>query len=271
MIRTSMRLCRGLSRGFKKIAVPFDESEFKYTPKLNFLECPDKIETFRVIDLEGEVVSKAYDNLDFKELNKIYEYLVRVEIIDDILLKSQRQGKISFYMTSFGENATVLGITSSLKPQDQIFTQYREQAAFVWRGFTINQMIAQCAGNRNDPASGRQMPIHYTAASLNIHCISSPLATQIPQAAGAGYGFKISKEDKIAVCFFGEGTSSEGDFHAGMNFAATLGSQTLFVCRNNKYAISTSSGRHGTHSSRAVQDRRSGGSRSGLRNENNKS
>jgi 2-oxoisovalerate dehydrogenase E1 component alpha subunit len=100
-------------------------------------------------------------------------------------------------------------------------------------------MIAQCAGNKNDPASGRQMPVHYSAKSLNIHCVSSPLATQIPQAAGAGYAFRISGEDKIAVTFFGEGTTSEGDFHSAMNFGATLNCQTLFICRNNKYAIST--------------------------------
>ena len=68
------------------------------------------------------------------------------------------------------------------------------------------------------------------------------LATQIPQASGAGYGYKIRNEDRIAATYFGEGTASEGDFHAGLNFAATLGAQTLFMCRNNKYAISTSSG-----------------------------
>ena len=211
-----------------------------------------KIETFRVIDLEGNVVSKEYDNVDYGILNKIYEYMVRVEIIDDILLKSQRQGKISFYMTSFGENATVLGITAAIKDTDMIFPQYREQAAYVWRGYTIDQMLAQCAGNKNDPTCGRQMPIHYVAGQYHIQCISSPLATQIPHAAGAGYAFRIADEDRVAVTFFGEGTSSEGDFHAGMNFGSTLKCQTLFVCRNNKYAISTSSGRFRITLRRAV-------------------
>lgn len=236
------RLFNGVSRGFKKTLRTFNESEYKYTGSLNFVKMGDTIETFRVIDLDGNVVAPKYDNIEPTLLNKIYDYLVRVEIIDDILLKSQRQGKISFYMTSFGENATVLGVAASLKFEDVIYTQYREQAAFVWRGFTIDEMIAQCAGNKNDPGFGRQMPIHYTAERLNLQCISSPLATQIPHAAGAGYSYRINKEDKVAVTFFGEGTSSEGDFHAGMNFAATLRCQTLFICRNNKYAISTSSG-----------------------------
>lgn len=231
-----------ISRGFKKGLKPFNEKEYKYTGKLGFQPLDKIIETFRVMDLEGNVVAKEYDNVDPKLLTKIYEYMVRVEIIDDILLKSQRQGKVSFYMTSFGENATVLGVTAALKDEDMIYGQYREQASFVWRGFSIDEMISQCAGNLNDPASGRQMPVHYTAKRLNMQCISSPLATQIPHAAGAGYSFRIANEDKVAVTFFGEGTTSEGDFHAGMNFGATLKCQTLFVCRNNKYAISTSSG-----------------------------
>ena len=240
--RTSNVFMRNIRRVYTKVANKFNEKEYTYTTKLGFVPGDKTIETFRVIDLEGNVVSPKYENVDKKLLVKIYETMMRLEIIDDILLKSQRQGKISFYMTAFGENATIVGATAALKFEDVIYTQYREQGAFVWRGFTIDEMIAQCAGNKNDPASGRQMPIHYTAARLNMQCISSPLATQIPHAAGAGYSFRINKEDKVAVAFFGEGTSSEGDFHAGLNFAATLKCQTLFICRNNKYAISTSSG-----------------------------
>lgn len=81
------------------------------------------------------------------------------------------------------------------------------------------------------------MPIHYGTAALHYQTISSPLATQIPQAVGAAYGFKIGKEPRIAICYFGEGAASEGDFHAGLNFAATLQAPVIFFCRNNGYAI----------------------------------
>ena len=74
---------------------------------------------------------------------------------------------------------------------------------------------------------------------MNYVTVSSPLATQIPQASGSGYQYRITKQDRIAVTYFGEGAASEGDFHAALNFAATLRSQTLFICRNNMYAIST--------------------------------
>ena len=86
---------------------------------------------------------------------------------------------------------------------------------------------------------GKQMPIHYGSKDLNIVTVSSPLTTQVPQASGAGYNFRVRGDDRIAVTYFGEGAASEGDFHPALNFAATLRCQTLFFCRNNMYAIST--------------------------------
>lgn len=83
------------------------------------------------------------------------------------------------------------------------------------------------------------MPIHYGSKEHNIVTVSSPLCTQVPQASGAGYQYRIKNQDRIAVTYFGDGSASEGDFHSALNFAATLRSQTLFYCRNNMYAIST--------------------------------
>lgn len=83
------------------------------------------------------------------------------------------------------------------------------------------------------------MPVHYCVPELNVVSISSPLGTQIPHASGAGYGFRLNKEDRVAAAYFGDGSASEGDFHTALNFAATLNCQTMFLCRNNKYAIST--------------------------------
>jgi 2-oxoisovalerate dehydrogenase E1 component subunit alpha len=86
---------------------------------------------------------------------------------------------------------------------------------------------------------GRQMPVHYGKASLNVHTISSPLSTQIPQAAGAAYAKRLAGDPGLAVAYFGEGAASEGDFHAALNFASVLDCPTLFFIRNNGYAIST--------------------------------
>lgn len=134
---------------------PFDDSNYKFTHDLAFIKDLGKLETFRIIDLEGNVVSPKHEKVDQDLLIDIYKNMIKTEIIDDILLMAQRQGKISFYMTSFGETATTIGVPAGLKDNDMLFTQYREHGAFIYRGFTLDQMIAQCAGNENDPANGR--------------------------------------------------------------------------------------------------------------------
>lgn len=94
--------------------------------------------------------------------------MIFVDEMDDILLKVKGQGiiklilgKISFYMTSFGEHACIVGSAAALKMEDWVYTQYRQQGAHVWRGFTIDQIINQCIGNSMDGGRGRQMPVHY--------------------------------------------------------------------------------------------------------------
>jgi len=165
--------------------------------------------------------------------------MVRNATMDDVLYNAQRQGRISFYMQAAGEEATMVGSASALQPQDHIFAQYREAGVFLWRGMTVQECADQCFSNEKDLGKGRQMPVHYGHKGINLQTISSPLATQIPQAAGAAYALKRFNKDAIVICYFGEGTASEGDFHAGMNFAATLEVPMIFFCRNNGYAIST--------------------------------
>jgi 2-oxoisovalerate dehydrogenase E1 component alpha subunit len=111
----------------------------------------------------------------------------------------------------------------------------------MWRGWSLEHFANQCFSNALDLGKGRQMPVHYGTAELNFQTISSPLATQIPQASGAAYALKREGSKNIAVCYFGEGAASEGDFHVALNMASTLECPALFFCRNNGYAISTPS------------------------------
>jgi 2-oxoisovalerate dehydrogenase E1 component alpha subunit len=123
--------------------------------------------------------------------------------------------------------------------------QYRELGVLLWRGWGIDAAMAQCFGNEQDMASkGRQMPVHWGSPQHHFHPISSPLATQIPQAAGVAYALRrdpTRRGKNCAAVYFGEGAASEGDFHAGMLFASTIASPTLFIARNNGFAISTPS------------------------------
>lgn len=158
--------------------------------------------------------------------------------MDNILLEIQRQGRISFYITSTGEEGCQVGSVAALEEGDHIFSQYREVGVLLWRNEdNLKQVIDQCFCNKDDPNKGRQMPIHYQSLKDNFHSISSPLANQMPHAVGAAYILK--GKGNIAICYFGEGAASEGDAHAAFNFASTTGSPIIFFCRNNQYAIST--------------------------------
>jgi 2-oxoisovalerate dehydrogenase E1 component alpha subunit len=165
--------------------------------------------------------------------------------MDLLMFEAQRQGRLSFYMVSAGEEGIAIGSASALSPADVIFCQYRESGVYLQRGFTLDQFMNQLFANSKDAGLGRNMPVHYGSKELNIHTISSTLATQIPHAAGAAYALKLQNQQqpetppRIAVCFFGEGAASEGDFHGALNIAATRQVPAIFICRNNGYAIST--------------------------------
>ena len=200
------------------------------------------IPTLKVTNADGTVIKGAtLPKIDEALAKRIYDTCVFTQVLDERMLGAQRQGRISFYMTCIGEEAAVIGSAAALEDKDVILAQYREHAALRYRGFTTEQFMNQMFSNEKDLGKGRQMPIHYGCADLNYHTVSSPLGTQIPQATGVAYSMKMNGDKSVAICYFGEGAASEGDFHAGLNMAATLKAPTLFFCRNNGYAISTPS------------------------------
>lgn len=172
---------------------------------------------------------------------KILNTMQYVRLLDERMVAAQRQGRISFYLACTGEEASTVASAAALEPQDMIMSQYREQGALAYRGFSSQEFMDQMFSNQNEPNKGRQMPIHYGSKKLNFMTISSPLGTQIPQASGYAYGQKMAGLSAVTICYFGEGAASEGDFHAGLNMAAVLNCPAIFFCRNNGYAISTPS------------------------------
>ncbi|KAF1800478.1 thiamine diphosphate-binding protein [Mucor lusitanicus] len=212
-----------------------------FTNTMQFIQKQPTLEAYRVMDHTGTVLNADHDpNLPKEEVLKCYKDMLLLHTMDGILYDAQRQGRISFYMTHYGEEA-MIGSAAALSPEDIVFGQYREAFMLVYRGFTLDEFVNQCFSNELDYGKGRQMPIHYGSKKLNFQTISSPLGTQIPQASGAAYALKMSGANACSLCFFGEGAASEGDFHAGLNMAATLKSPVIFFCRNNGFAISTPS------------------------------
>lgn len=203
--------------------------------------------TYRVMDSDGTIVDASWSASDLapEEIISWYKNMLTISIMDLIMFDAQRQGRISFYMVNAGEEGIAVGSASALIPSDVVFAQYREAGVFAQRGYTLDEFMNQLFANRKDSGKGRNMPVHYGSSKLNIHTISSTLATQIPQAAGSAYALKIqamqnpTAEKRIVACYFGEGAASEGDFHAALNIAATRRCPIVFICRNNGFAIST--------------------------------
>jgi 2-oxoisovalerate dehydrogenase E1 component alpha subunit len=215
----------------------------QFTTKLQFNRATedDAMPTYRVLDQDGVVVdtTAASPDISDEEAIRLYQDMVTVSVMDVIMFDAQRQGRVSFYMVSAGEEGIAVGSASALSPDDPIFAQYRETGIFQHRGFTMDDFMAQLFATKNDPGKGRNMPVHYGSTKYRVHTISSPLATQIPQASGAAYAVRTqdrlnpTAKPRVVACYFGEGAASEGDI------AATRSCPIIFICRNNGYAIST--------------------------------
>eukprot|EP00030_Apusomonadida_sp_AF-17_P003136 a345317_263.p1 GENE.a345317_263~~a345317_263.p1 ORF type:complete len:434 (+),score=196.47 a345317_263:67-1302(+) len=216
--------------------------EAEITTQFSFVIQQKPLPVFRMMNTSGEFeagVDVPEIAKDKSLVLKMYEHMNMTQIMDTFMAKRQRQGSVSFYMTAYGEEATHIGSAAALKDEDVVYAQYRESGVLFWRGFTLDQAMAQCYSTVDDLGKGRQMPVHYGSRAQNFQTISSPLSTQIPQAAGAAYALKRAGKNAVCIVYFGDGAASEGDFHAALNFAATLDAPCLFFCRNNGYAIST--------------------------------
>jgi 2-oxoisovalerate dehydrogenase E1 component alpha subunit len=213
-------------------------------PPAGVLVPPAREELFSLLDDNGHVKkgARAADVPDVsdEDCRRLYRGLLQVRIVDDRMMKLQRQGRLGFYMLSWGEEATHFGGAFPLRASDWIFPSYREPGAAFWRGYSLKDYVNQLFGNGEDPIKGRQMPVHHSVKWCNYVSISSPVGTQIPQATGMAMAAKISKRDDVALVYFGEGTTSTGEFHVGLNFAGVWKAPVIFMCRNNGWAISTS-------------------------------
>ncbi|KAG0368468.1 hypothetical protein BGZ54_001884 [Gamsiella multidivaricata] len=241
-LATSVKAFSTSSMSMKKdrVKVQFPGAiDSHFSQVLEIREKMDPIDTFRVMDTDGKVLDPSLEPDVTEEFAvKIYKDMLTMNALDLILYEAQRQGRISFYMTNAGEEAAV-GSAAALDPEDEIFGQYREAVTLLYRGFTLDQFMNQCYSNVLDLGKGRQMPMHFGSKALHFQTISSPLATQLPQASGAAYAIKRSGRKNCVMCYFGEGAASEGDFHAALNIAATTSCPVIFFCRNNGFAIST--------------------------------
>ncbi len=193
--------------------------------------------TLTLLNEKGQLTAEY--NIPDEILIKAYKTMLVCRLVDERMITLQRQGIITFALSSWGEEACSVGSAAALDSADWMYPQYRENGAIFWRGFTIEQYMHQMFGDAADLTLGRQMPNHFGSRELNVVTVSSPIGTKIPHAAGCAYAMKLLRQPTVAICYFGEGATSEGDFHTGLSFAAVRKVPALFFCRNNGYAIST--------------------------------
>jgi 2-oxoisovalerate dehydrogenase E1 component alpha subunit len=192
----------------------------------------------RALRDDGTIAPEHDPRLSKEDVVSLYRHMVVTRLLDERLVALQRQGRIGFHIGSVGEEAAVLGAAFAMREKDWIFPCYREFGAALLRGLDFQRFIDNMFGNANDTAKGRQMPDHYTSRKAHWISISSPVGTQITQAAGFAWAAKIQKKDLVTLVYFGDGATSSADFHNALNFAGVFRIPTVFFCRNNGWAIS---------------------------------
>ncbi len=171
----------------------------------------------------------------------LYRQMARLRATDQKMLNLQRQGRIGFYGTAFGEEAAVIGSGAALEKEDWVFPALRQAGVLLMRGFPLSRFIAQCMGNSHDVLKGRQMPVHASSRDQNVVSWGSCIATQLPHAVGAAYAMRLAGKKTVAMAYLGDGATSESDFHVAMNFAGVWKVPVVFLCQNNQWAISVPS------------------------------
>jgi len=188
-----------------------------------------ELEYLSILDEKGTCDAELEPDIPEELLLKLYRTMVLARKFDERLLNLQRQGRIGTFPPSSGQEASHLGAAAVLEPTDWFVPAFRETAAELWRGRSLESIIIYNAGF----SEGVEL-----SESRNDLPISVPVASQILHAVGLAWAARYRKTDRVAMVFFGDGASSQGDFHEGLNFAAVFQTPTIFVCQNNQWAIS---------------------------------
>ena len=201
---------------------------------------PFTAEPIRYVGEDGLPVQALPSAYTPERLRELHGVMLRAREFDRKLITLLRQGRTTFYAQSSGMEATQVGLAHSIRPgHDWVWPYYRDHTLALALGVPMFELISQVLGSNSDPSRGRQMPHHFAARKQHFVSISSSIANQVPPATGTAMAQKYLGTDEITVCTFGDGATSEGDWHAGMNMAGAMAAPCLFVCENNQWAIST--------------------------------
>lgn len=187
-----------------------------------------------------ELMEMEQIGLEKETLLEMYWTMLLSRRIDERAWVLHRQGKIAFHISGIGHEATHVGSIFALqRGEDWVVPYYRDLAMLLALGLTPREFMLGLLGKREDPSSGaRQMPSHWSLRRANVVSHSSPVATQTSHAAGIGLGIKMKGDDAIVLTSVGEGSTSQGEWYEGVNWAAIHQLPVIFLVENNVYAIS---------------------------------
>ncbi len=183
----------------------------------------------KVLDEDGNCDELLKPNLEAGQIKEIFELMILARTFDEVALRLQREGRIGTYASARGQEAAQVGSACSLGSGDWMFPAFRENAAYIARGVPIEMLFEYWGGDER----GNMIP-----ENINAFTVAIPVSTQIPHAVGFAWGAKLKGNKKAVLVYLGDGSTSEGDFHEGMNFAGTFKLPVVFLCENNQWAIS---------------------------------
>lgn len=210
---------------------------------------------YRVLDDDGSVAAGRLSTISDEVLLRAYREMKRLRVLDARMMLLQRQGRIGFYGTCTGQEATPIASALALEKDDWVFQALRESSMMLVRGFPIERYIAQIFGNALDVLKGRMQPSHMAARMVNQVSWSSCIGPQLPQAVGAAWAAKLKGEPRVVLGFLGDGATSQPDFHNALNFAAVYRVPCVTICQNNHWAISVPASKQSASATFAIKGR----------------
>ncbi|MFN3396404.1 MAG: pyruvate dehydrogenase (acetyl-transferring) E1 component subunit alpha [Thermodesulfovibrionales bacterium] len=182
-----------------------------------------------IMDQEGNIDNSLMPSLTPDDIKRLYELMVLSRTFDQRALSLQREGRLGTYAPIIGQEASQIGSAYAIKQTDWVFPSFREMGVYITLGYPLYMLLQYWAGDER----GARSP-----DSINIFPVCVPVGTQVPHAVGAAMAAKYKKDNIVVVCYFGDGGTSKGDFHEGLNIAGVFKLPVVFICQNNQWAIS---------------------------------
>ena len=188
-----------------------------------------EVKELKILDEKGNVDNALFPNLSDSDLKKLFELIILSRQFDQRALQLHAEGRLGTYASILGQEASQIGSAYALEKTDWIFPSFREMGVYITLGYPIWMLFQYWTGDER----GMNTP-----EDLNIFPVSVPVGTHMVHAVGAAFAAKVKGHQTVSVTYFGDGGSSKGDFHEGLNIAGVYKLPVVFICQNNQWAIS---------------------------------